>query len=187
MPSSRTPTKSTSSSTHHKSTASHARSHAKSNENPDAIALLTEDHKEVKKLFKAYEKLVKDEAQGNEKQDLANQICMMLTVHTTIEEEIFYPAAREALSEQNLLDEAVVEHASAKSLIEQIQSMDASDELYDAKVTVLGEYIDHHVKEEETELFPKLKKAKVDLDQLGEQMAERKAELQSEASDGAMH
>jgi len=180
MPSSKTPTKSTSSSSHHKQAASRAKSHA-SDETPDAIELLTQDHKEVKKLFKAYEKLVKDEAEGSEKQELANQICTMLVVHTTIEEEIFYPAAREALPEQDLLDEAVVEHASAKSLIEQIQSMSPEDELYDAKVTVLGEYIDHHVKEEEAELFPQVKKAKLDLEQLGEEMAERKLQCESEA------
>jgi hemerythrin superfamily protein len=181
MPSSKTPTKSTSSSSHHKQAATHTRSHASTDTSPDAVELLTQDHKEVKKLFKAYEKLVKDEAAGSEKQELANQICMMLTVHTTIEEEIFYPAAREALPEQDLLDEAVVEHASAKSLIEQIQSMSPKDDLYDAKVTVLGEYIDHHVKEEETELFPKVKKAKLDLEQLGEEMAERKMQCESEA------
>lgn len=187
MPSSKTPTKSTTSSTHRKPAATHAKAAADANGTPDAIELLTEDHKEVKKLFKAYDKLMKDEAQASEKQTLANQICMMLTVHTTVEEELFYPAAREALSEQDLLDEAVVEHASAKALIEQIQSMNPEDEFYDAKVTVLGEYIDHHVKEEETELFPKVKKAKIDLDQLGDEMAERKAQCQAEAEQGMQH
>jgi hypothetical protein len=101
-------------------------------------------------------------------------------VHTTVEEEIFYPAAREALQEQDLLDEADVEHASAKDLIGQIQTMDPSEDLYDAKVTVLGEYVNHHVQEEEKEMFPQCKKAKMPLDELGEQMQARKQELMAE-------
>ena len=88
-----------------------------------------------------------------------SEICVTLTVHATIEEELFYPAAREAEVETDLLDEAEVEHASAKDLIAQIEGMGPDDELYDAKVTVLGEYIDHHVKEEEGEMFPKCRKA----------------------------
>ena len=130
-----------------------------------------------KKLFKQYEKLADAEADGEERQALAEQICTMLTVHATIEEEIFYPAAREAEVEDDLLDEAEVEHASAKDLIAQIQSMSPDDELYDAKVTVLGEYIDHHVQEEEGEMFPKCRRAKMDLAGLAEALAERKAEL----------
>ena len=169
-----------------KPAASRAKSRG-TNANPDAIQLLTEDHKEVKKLFKAYEKLVKDEAEGSERQSLAEQICKMLTVHATIEEEIFYPAAREALPDQDLLDEAEVEHASAKDLIAQIQAMGPEDDLYDAKVTVLGEYIDHHVKEEETEMFTKVKKAKLDMEQLGEEMSARKEELTAQAGDPSMH
>ncbi|MEY4563393.1 MAG: hypothetical protein RLZZ618_2670 [Pseudomonadota bacterium] len=149
---------------------------------PDAIKLLTADHAEVKKLFKAYDKLVKDEAEASEKQAFAEQICLMLTVHATIEEEIFYPAAREVLEEQDLIDEADVEHASAKDLIAQIQESSPEEELYDAKVKVLGEYIDHHVKEEQDEMFPKVKKAGADLDALGEQLAQRKEELMMELS-----
>jgi hemerythrin superfamily protein len=147
----------------------------------DAVQLLTADHKEVKQLFKQYEKLVDQEADDAEKKQLAEQICGMLTVHATIEEEIFYPAAREQLDEQDLLDEAEVEHASAKDLIAQIQSMEPSEELYDAKVTVLGEYIDHHVKEEEGEMFPKVKKTELDLKALGEELAARKQELMAES------
>lgn len=151
---------------------------------PDAIQLLTADHAEVKKLFKSYEKLVKDEADTEEKRELAEQICMMLTVHAAIEEEIFYPSAREVLEEQDLIDEAAVEHASAKDLIAQIQDSEPDDELYDAKVKVLGEYIDHHVKEEQDEIFPKVKKAGLDLVALGEELSTRKDELmaQTEAS-----
>lgn len=149
---------------------------------PDAIQLLITDHKEVKALFKDYDQLVKSEAQAEDKQTIAVLICTMLTAHATVEEELFYPAARAALEDdgQDLLDEAVVEHASAKDLIAQIEDANPGDELFDAKVQVLGEYIRHHVKEEETELFPKVKKAKADLVALGAALAARKEELVSE-------
>ena len=146
----------------------------------DAISLLTADHKEVKALFSKYDKLVKNDAEDDVKQDLAEQICMMLTVHATVEEELFYPAAREAIDEPDLIDEADVEHATAKDLIAQIQAASPDDEMYDAKVKVLGEYIDHHVKEEEGEIFPKAKKAKMDVKALGEEMTARKEELMSQ-------
>lgn len=146
----------------------------------DAIALLTEDHKEVQQLFKEYDKLSEDEnAADEDKQALAEQICAMLTVHTQIEEEIFYPAAQ-AEVEEDLVEEAIVEHASAKDLIAQIQQMDPSEEMYDAKVKVLGEYIEHHVQEEEKEMFPQAKKAKLPLEDLGRQMLERKQALMAE-------
>lgn len=144
----------------------------------DAISLLIEDHEKVKKLFKQYEKLSKnDDVDG--KVEVANQICEELTIHTMIEEEIFYPAARSAI-EEDLINEAEVEHASAKDLIAQIREMAGDDPMYDATVKVLSEYIDHHVKEEETEMFPKAKKAKMDLEGLGVQMMERKEELSAE-------
>lgn len=149
----------------------------KSDAAPDAIKLLTTDHAEVKAMFKAYQELVTAEAEEDERLALATQICDALTVHATVEEEIFYPAAREELEEQDLLDEAEVEHASAKDLIAQIQSMEPSEALYDAKVKVLGEYIEHHVKEEEGELFPKMRKSEADLKALGEEMHARKQEL----------
>ena len=104
----------------------------------------------------------------------------MLTVHATIEEEIFYPAAREAEVESDLLDEAEVEHASAKDLIAQIQEMSPEDELYDAKVKVLGEYVQHHVQEEEGELFVRCQSADMDLDELGDEISARKDELMEE-------
>lgn len=151
----------------------------------DATLLLTRDHAEVSKLFKQYKKLVGAEAEGSERQALAEQICAMLTVHATIEEEIFYPAAREADVESDLLDEAEVEHASAKELIAQIQGMGPDDDLYDAKVTVLGEYIDHHVQEEQDEMFPKCRRADMDLAELARALAERKSELMAEQSDMA--
>ena len=143
----------------------------------DAIKLLTTDHAEVKALFKQYEKLAKAGAPADERQALAQEICDMLKVHTQIEEEIFYPAARAVLDEQDLVDEADVEHASAKELIGQIESGDAADDHYDAKVKVLGEYIDHHVGEEEKELFPEVRKAGLDVVDVGEQLAARKDEL----------
>jgi hemerythrin superfamily protein len=147
---------------------------------PDATTLLMKDHKDVQKLFKRYEKLMKAEADGAERQELADQICQMLTVHAQIEEEIFYPAVREADVDEDMMDEAQVEHASAKDLIAQIQSMGADDDLYDAKVTVLGEYINHHVEEEEGQMFPKARRAKVDMEGLMNQLQERKTALMGE-------
>lgn len=152
----------------------------KASTGPDAVQLLTADHKEVKKLFKDYEKLVRANKGEDEKRALAEHICLLLTVHTQIEEELFYPAARKVTKAADLLDEAVVEHASAKDLISQIQDMEPDEDLYDAKVTVLGEYIDHHATEEEEELFPKVKRADLDLHQLGDAMSDRKEVLMSE-------
>ena len=141
----------------------------------DAIALLTEDHAKVKAMFEQYEGLG-DRAHAT-KQKLAMQICTELTKHATAEEEIFYPAVRAATKEEDLVDEATVEHASAKDLIEQIMSMDSQDELFDAKVKVLGEQIEHHVEEEEGEMFPKARKAGLDLVSLGEEIQARKDEI----------
>lgn len=146
----------------------------------EAIAQLTDDHARVKKLFKQYEKLAKDEADESERQELATLICTELTAHATAEEEIFYPAVREAIDETDLVDEAEVEHATAKDLIAQIQASTPDDPHYDAKVKVLGEYINHHVEEEEGEMFPKAKRAKIDTIMLGEQIAVRKAEVKEQ-------
>src|ERR1700712_2918707 len=143
----------------------------------DAIKLLKDDHKEVKGYFKQYESLEDD----GDKQPLTDKICLALTVHAQIEEEIYYPATREAIDDDDLLDEAEVEHASAKQLIGEIKAMKAGDRLFDAKVTVLGEYIDHHVEEEESEMFPESRDSDLDLKALGAQMAERKAELMAAA------
>ena len=153
-----------------------AKQTASSVKSQDAIALLIADHKKVQKMFKDFEKLEDEE----EKQQLVTEACTELKIHTTIEEEIFYPAAREAIEEENLLNEAEVEHASAKDLIEQLEGTDPSDEMYDAQFTVLGEYVNHHIKEEQDEMFPKVKKAKVDLKELGAQIAQRKQELMVE-------
>jgi hemerythrin superfamily protein len=146
----------------------------------DAIKLLKADHDEVEALFAQYEKQKKRD--GRQKSDLIDKICTALSVHAQIEEEIFYPAARDALDEagDELLDEAEVEHSSIKSLVEQLEAMVPNDELCDAKVKVLSEYVKHHVKEEEGELFPKVKKTDLDLDALGAELAERKAELMTD-------
>jgi hypothetical protein len=144
----------------------------------DAIALLVQDHKKVQKLFKDFEKLGEDDEEA--KGELCSQICAELKIHTTIEEEIFYPAMREAMEDQDMLDEAEVEHASAKELIAQLEGMKPGDDLFDAKVTVLGEYINHHVKEEQNEMFPEAKKTEVDMVALGEELMARKLECQQE-------
>ena len=146
------------------------------NQEQDAIALLMADHKRVKKLFADFAKL-RDEGSDEEKSSIVEQICNELKVHTTIEEEIFYPAVRKAIEDSDLMDEALVEHAGAKELVAQLEDASPEDELYDAKVTVLGEQIEHHVKEEEGEMFPKAKKAKVDTHALGAAMMKRKAAL----------
>lgn len=152
---------------------------------PDACGLLDADHRNVKKMFKAYEELTKSKAASasKKKRDLANEICMELTVHAQIEEEIFYPALREAIKESDLLDEAEVEHASAKDLIAQIQEAADVDDKFDAKVIVLGEYINHHVKEERNEIFVKARAARgLDLVAMRGQLEARKEELVAEVT-----
>lgn len=153
---------------------------------PDAIRLLTADHREVKALFQEYQQLVDHEGSSDEKAEVAQEICAMLAVHAQIEEEIFYPAARDGIKEADLIDEATVEHASAKELIAQIEASTPDEDLYDAKVKVLGEYIDHHVKEEEGEIFPQARRAKLDLKTLGAELAARKTALLAEQGIGGV-
>ena len=151
----------------------------------DACDLLDADHRAVKKMFKEYEELTKSRARsaGQKKMDLARQICHELTVHAQIEEEIFYPALRAVLKDTDMLAEAEVEHQSAKDLIAQIEAGSEADEMFDARVKVLGEYIDHHVKEEKNEIFPKARSArKLDLIAMRDQLAERKEELMGEVA-----
>jgi hemerythrin superfamily protein len=144
-----------------------------STKSQDAIALLKEDHRAVEKLFGDFEAAKGD----GRKQTLARRICLELTVHTMIEEEIFYPACDGKIDE-DLLKEAYVEHDAAKLLIAEIEAGEGKgDDFFDAKVQVLGEEITHHVREEEKELFPQVRKAGIDLDALGERLAVRKAEL----------
>ena len=149
----------------------------------DAIAMLIADHRKVQKAFKDFAK-IKDSKSRRGKADIVGQTCTDLTIHTKIEEEIFYPAVRKAIKDADLMDEATVEHAGAKNLIAQLEAMQPGDDLYDAKFTVLGESVNHHIKEEQTEMFPKVRKAKLDLVMLGQQMAQRKAELESSLARG---
>ena len=149
----------------------------------DACDLLDADHRAVRKMFKEYEELTGSRARsaGQKKIELARQICHGLTVHAQIEEELFYPALREVLKETDIVAEAEVEHQSAKDLIAQIDGMAEADEMFDAKVKVLGEYIDHHVKEERGEIFPKARAArKLDLVAMRDEMMTRKEELMGE-------
>ena len=141
----------------------------------DAIALLRADHKLVSDLFEQFEKTRSDAR----KAAIVAQICKELTVHTEIEEEIFYPAVKAALKDHELIPEANVEHASVKDLIAQVEGKTPDGEMYDARVKVMGEFVKHHVKEEQNEMFPKAKKTKVDMVALGAQMAARKQELMS--------
>ena len=142
----------------------------------DAIALLKEDHRKVEKLFKDFESAKGD----GRKEKLARQICLELSIHTKIEEEIFYPAC-DGKIEEDMLKEAYVEHDAAKLLIAEIEAGNGeSDDFFDAKVKVLSEEIEHHVEEEEKELFPEVRKADIDLKAVGEQLAERKKQLMSE-------
>src|SRR6476469_9050515 len=140
-----------------------------------ALDLLEEDHQQVDGFFDEYETL----EDAGEKERMALKICLALHVHTKIEEEIFYPAAREAIEKPELIDEAIVEHASAKQLIGEIEDMEPGEERYDAKVKVLQEQISHHVEEEEGELFPQVEASELDIEALGKKMAERKAALLS--------
>jgi hemerythrin superfamily protein len=141
--------------------------------NQDAIALLKDDHRAVEKLFKDFE-AAKGEGR---KETLARRICLELTIHTKIEEEIFYPAC-EGKIDEDMLKEAYVEHDAAKLLMAEIEAGNGqTDDFFDAKVQVLSEQIEHHVKEEETELFPQVRKADVDLEAVGQQLTERKKEL----------
>ena len=139
----------------------------------DATAMLRADHKRVSDLFAEYEKA----RSTSVKNKLVSQICMELAVHAQLEEEIVYPAVKKALKDKELVPEATVEHATLKALIGQIEGAEPDGEMYDARVKVLSEYVKHHVKEEQNEMFPKAKSAKLDLVELGARIAARKGEL----------
>ena len=144
----------------------------------DATALLKADHKLVSGLFDEFEKT----RSSARKLKIVSQICKELTIHARIEEEIFYPAVKAALKDRELVPEATVEHASVKDLIAQVEGKEPDGEMYDAKVKVMAEFVKHHVKEEQNEMFPKLKNTKLDLVALGAQMASRKQELMAESA-----
>jgi hemerythrin superfamily protein len=145
----------------------------------ELLKMLKEDHKKVKKAFQDFERLDKRK-QGDACQALVMQTCADLAVHTTLEEELFYPAIRSVLRDEQLVDEAEVEHASAKTLIADLQQMTPEDRAYAATFKVLGEYVKHHIGEEESEIFPQLTRAKLDWDDLQQQMAARRQALQQE-------
>lgn len=139
----------------------------------DATALLRADHKRVRELFAEYEKT----GSGLKKKVLVSRICAELTVHAQVEEEIFYPAVKVALKDKELVPEATVEHTTLKALIAQVEGVEPDGEMFDAKIKVMAEYVKHHVKEEENEMFPKAKSSSLDMMELGARVSERKAEL----------
>jgi hemerythrin-like domain-containing protein len=166
--------------THTSTRRSEGKSARRSNVKSNAITLLKSDHAEVADLLDRYEKR-KSKLQSAQKQELAREICSKLAVHAQIEEEIFYPAVAEQVDDaEDLVGEARVEHASLKHLIGQIEGGSPDSAEYDAQVKVLGEYVKHHVKEEQNELFPMVRKSDIDLATLGEQLATRKQELMQE-------
>lgn len=173
MPTARTETSSRKSS---------SRSGAKAASGPNALTLLREDHAEVSEMFEKFEKR-KDKMTSKQKQELVEEICTALTVHAQIEEEIFYPAVRPEIDDEDLMDEAVVEHQSLKELIAKIEAEGPEGEYYDAHVTVLGEYVKHHVKEEQGEMFKKVRATDIDLKQLGARLRQRKMDLMGEAEE----
>ena len=146
----------------------------------DAIDLLKQDHDKVERAFKQFEKMDRHDAEACRR--LIRAVCEELKVHSALEEEVFYPALRQAIDDQDLMNEAAVEHETAKMLIEQLDSMAADDPSYYATFTVLGEYVRHHVKEEQSEMFPEAKKSRLDLAALGERMRARKEELAGETA-----
>src|SRR5687767_4069892 len=146
----------------------------------DAIDLLKQDHDKAERAFKQFEKMDRQEAEAC--RQLVQTVCEELKVHTTVEEEVFYPAVREAIGDEDLMNEAAVEHETASMLIDQLDNMDPDDPNYYATFTVLGEYVRHHIKEEQGEMFPAAKRAKVDLAALGERIRARKEELAGETA-----
>ena len=149
----------------------------KQNTAATATKLLKEDHKKVKDLFDQFE----DTDDSAEKREIASTACSELTIHAQVEEEIFYPAVKAELDEDDLMAEAKEEHHVAKQLIAELEEGEGMDDIeFDAKFTVLAENVRHHIKEEEGEMFPKVEKSDLDLEELGAQMAERKQELQAE-------
>jgi hemerythrin-like domain-containing protein len=142
----------------------------------DAIALLRADHRKVSELYAQYEAT----RSAAKKKALVATICLELSVHARVEEEIFYPAVKAALKDKELVPEAQVEHASLKELIAQVKDKEPDGEMFDAKIKVMSEYTKHHVKEEQNEMFPKVKKTRLDLQELGARIAARKEELMAD-------
>lgn len=146
----------------------------------DAVTLLDDEHIAVKKLFQEFNKLAENDGPADERKAIADKICTELTIHAQIEEEIFYPPVREATGDDDMMDEADVEHAGAKDLIAQISAMEADESHFNAKVKVLGEMIDHHVGEERDVIFVKARTTDLDLADLATRLAQRRSELEAE-------
>jgi selenocysteine-specific translation elongation factor len=154
----------------------------KSGTTADALGLLKADHDKVKDLFREFATLKGEDGENSRKAELVDEICYELTMHSMLEEEIFYPALRRSIDDDELLDEADIEHAGARELIGQLEIMAPGDDHFDATVTVLGEEVEHHIEKEEVELFEAARAADIDLDDLGEQLAARKDELEEDLS-----
>jgi hemerythrin superfamily protein len=162
-----------------KSTSRRSGGKSASTSNQNALTLLRNDHTEVSEMFEKFEKR-KDKMNPKQKQELVEEICTALTVHAQIEEEIFYPTVGPEIDDEDLMDEAVVEHQSLKELIAKIEDEGPEGEYYDAHVIVLGEYVKHHVKEEQGEMFKKVRATDIDLKELGGRLEQRKMELMGE-------
>jgi hemerythrin superfamily protein len=145
----------------------------------DALTLLQGDHREAEELFEKFED-IKDKASAQEKFELAQKVCGALLIHMEIEEKIFYPQVRQRIGDDDLMNESVVEHAGAKDLIKLLGELKADDPMFDSKMKVLSEQIQHHVEEEESEMFPKVRKANLDLQVLGAELLKGKAQMQEE-------
>ena len=142
----------------------------------DVIALLTEDHAKAKELFEKYERM-KDSAGPQEKFDIAKAVCGDLLIHMALEEGIFYPAVRDAIDDSELVNEAQVEHDGAKELIKELGDIKPDDPMFDARMKVLAEQIEHHVEEEEKEMFPKVRASKLDIAALGKELLAAKQDM----------
>ena len=149
---------------------------------PDALRMLKDDHDKVKGLFEKFQNARRDDERKGE---IAQTICKELTVHAQLEEEIFYPAVREAIDDDDVMNEAVVEHGSAKELIAEIEKMSPDEDMFDAKVKVLGEFVNHHIREEQNEMFPQVRKTDLDLNALAERMRSRKQQLVGDEAEEA--
>jgi hypothetical protein len=145
---------------------------------PDAIGLLTADHRKVQALFDEYERL-KDGGSPEEKFEVAKKVCGEILIHMAIEEAIFYPIVREKIGDDDLMNEAAVEHENAKELIRQIGDIKPEDAIFDAKITVLSEQVEHHVQEEELEMFSKVLLSEIDIASLGKELLTAKNDMRS--------
>lgn len=159
-----------------KQTSQTKQNHKPNSAEQDATGLLKADHKLVSTLFADYEAT----NSASKKKQLVDQICKELSIHAQVEEEIFYPAVQKALKDHELVPEAIVEHSTLKDLIASVKGIQPDGDLYDAKIKVMSEYVKHHVKEEENEMFPEAKSTDLDLVKLGAQMSERKIQLSNE-------